>query len=86
MLEISEFASLMRDVAASYVNPIPVDKNPRGARLKVTEQMCMDVIEYSRQTGSVARVVAYHFGISQTTVSLILREHNGKSKVTKMRA
>lgn len=79
MLNITEFASLMAEVAAIPAIPSPpASIRHRGPGHKVTEQMRADVIAYSKETGYVARVVGYHFGISQTTTSIILRE--GKAK------
>ena len=81
MLDIKEFASLMAEVAAIHSPPShqPASIRHRGTGHKIAEQMRADVIAYSKETGYVARKVGCHFGISQTTVSVILREDKAKA-------
>lgn len=84
MLDIAEFASLMAEVAAIPAPSQKEDIRSRGTGYKVTEQMRADVIAYSKETGYVARVVGHHFGISQTTTSVILREAKDKEARRKL--
>jgi hypothetical protein len=87
MLDIAEFEPLMREVEAMKVIVTPQKMEAqKGTGHKITAQMRADIIAYWKQTGSVARVIANHFCISQTTVSVILHKANlNKRTVTRSR-